>query len=381
MRVAIVLNSSWNVYNFRLSLITSLQKKGYHITVIAPKDAYSEKLVAQGCAFEDVPMDSRGINPVKDLVLTWALYRMYKRVRPDVILHYTVKPNIYGTIAASMAGIPMINNVCGLGTVFLKSGLVSLIATSLYKIAFRYPNKVFFQNEDDLSLFIRKKLIKRQITDLIPGSGIDLEKFKPCVSWEGEANNAKPFTFLVISRLIYDKGILEYIEAINLLKAKGVDARFQLLGAKDPSHKRGIPLELIDKWISDGLIEYLGTADDVRPIVNNSDCVVLPSYREGLPRTLLEAASFEKPIVTTNTPGCRHVVKNQLNGYLCEVRDAHDLADKMYKMYHKSDDERTNMGKAGRLLVKEEYDEKIVINKYLHSIDTLKKGKPSPLSS
>lgn len=381
MRVAIVLNSSWNVYNFRLSLITSLQRKGYHITVIAPRDAYSEKLIAYGCDFEDVPMDSRGINPIRDIVLIWALYKVYKKLRPDVILHYTVKPNIYGTIAASMLHIPMINNVCGLGTVFLKSGLVSLIATSLYKIAFRFPNKVFFQNEDDLTLFIRKKLIKQQITDLIPGSGIDLNKFKPA-GFSAERNIAiKPFTFLVISRLIYDKGIMEYVEAINILKEKGINARFQLLGAKDPAHKRGIPVKIIDKWISEGLIEYLGTAEDVRPVISNSDCVVLPSYREGLPRTLLEAASFEKPIITTNTPGCRHVVKNHINGYLCEVRDARDLAEKMYNMYHKSNEERTNMGKAGRSIVEEKYDEKIVIDRYLRSIEALKRHHTHPFSS
>ena len=376
-----MLNSSWNVYNFRLSLITSLQKKGYHITVIAPKDAYSEKLITHGCDFEDVPMDSRGINPVRDIVLIWALYKAYKKLRPDVVLHYTVKPNIYGTIAASMLRIPMINNVCGLGTVFLKSGLVSLIATSLYKIAFHFPNKVFFQNEDDLALFIRKKLIRSEITDLIPGSGIDLDKFKPEETPDNQGTSAKPFTFLVISRLIYDKGIMEYVEAINILKEKGINARFQLLGAKDPVHKRGIPLEVIDKWINEGLIEYLGTTEDVRPIISNSDCVVLPSYREGMPRTLLEAASFEKPIITTNTPGCRHVVKNHLNGYLCEVRDAHDLAEKMYTIYHKSDEERTNMGKAGRLLVKEKYDEKIVIDRYIHSIEAFKLGSTHPFSS
>ena len=371
MRVAIVLNSSWNVYNFRLSLITSLQQQGYHITVIAPRDAYSEKLVACGCAFEDVPMDSRGINPVRDMFLMRALFKIYKKLRPDVILHYTVKPNIYGTMAASLLRIPMINNVCGLGTVFLKSGLVSSIATSLYKIAFRFPNKVFFQNEDDLTLFTRKRLIKQHITDLIPGSGIDLNKFSPVAFPKAEVNAEKPFTFLVISRLIYDKGIMEYVEAIRILKEKGVKARFQLLGAKDPAHKRGIPLDIIDQWISQGLIEYLGTAEDVRPVINDADCVVLPSYREGLPRTLLEAASFEKPIVTTNTPGCRHVVENHLNGYLCEVRNARDLADKMYNMYHKSGDERASMGKAGRMLVQEKYDEKIVIDSYFRSIQAL----------
>ncbi len=371
MKIGIVLNSSWNVFNFRMSLITALQRQGHQVIVIAPKDDYSEKLIQLGCSFIEVKMDSRSINPVKDAFLVYELYRVYKKVKPNVILHYTVKPNIYGTLAAGILKIPMINNVCGLGTVFLKSGLVSLIATSLYKVAFKFPDKVFFQNEDDLKLFISKSLIKKDVTDLVPGSGINLEKFRP-VQENGNRTDPKPFTFLVVSRLIYDKGILEYIEAINILRKKGIEARFQILGAKEPLHKRGIPVALINAWIQEGLVEYLGTTDDVRPVISNADCVVLPSYREGLPRTLLEAASYEKPIITTNTPGCRHVVEDQVNGYLCNIKDASDLADKMQKIQSLKKEELLAMGKNGRAIVEKKYDEKIVINKYIESIEKFK---------
>lgn len=365
MKIAIVLNTSWNVYNFRLGLINALREDGHQVVILAPHDQYSKRLESLGYAFYPIRMDSRGINPLKDAGLIIELYKLYKQIAPDIILHYTVKPNIYGTLAARAAHIPMINNVCGLGTVFLKKGWVSLIAKSLYRVAFRFPHKVFFQNHDDFQLFVREKLIKKSIADNVPGSGIDLSKFEPSVH---PVDPSPIFTFLVISRLIYDKGIVEYIEAIKKLRALGVSARFQILGAKDPIHQRGIPVETVDQWVSDGLIEYLGTTDDVKSRIELADCMVLPSYREGLPRTLLEAASLKKPIITTDTAGCRHVVDDQENGFLCEVRSADDLADKMMQMLSLSLEERKRMGEKGRLKVQELFDEKIVIHKYQEAI-------------
>jgi glycosyltransferase involved in cell wall biosynthesis len=367
MKIAIVLNTSWNVYNFRLGLINALREDGNEIFVIAPPDQYSNRLVDMGFKFLPVRMDSRGVNPMKDFRLILELYKLYKKVGPDIILHYTVKPNIYGTLAAKAAGIPMINNVCGLGTVFLKKGLVSVVAKTLYRFAFRYPHKVFFQNHDDFQLFVREKLIKPRIADTVPGSGIDLKKFQP----DEYSDSTASFTFLVISRLIYDKGIIEYIDAIRKLNALGINARFQILGAKDPVHKRGIPVEIVDSWIQEGLVEYLGTTDDVKSKVALADCVVLPSYREGLPRTLLEAASMGKPIITTNTAGCKHVVDDQENGFLCEVKSADDLAEKMLKMLQLSPEDRKLMGEKGRNKVLQQFDENIVINKYQEAIKKL----------
>lgn len=368
MKIAIVLNTSWNVYNFRLGLINALKESGHEIMVLAPHDRYSYKLTELGYTYFPVRMDSRGINPVKDAGLILELLRLYRQLQPDVVLHYTVKPNIYGTLAARLAGIPAINNVCGLGTVFLKKGLVSVIAKSLYRVAFRYPEKVFFQNHDDFQLFVRKNLVKEGIADLVPGSGINLDKFS---SPHSRTDQEPDFRFLVISRLIYDKGILEYIEAIRQLKARGINARFQILGAKDPLHKRGIPVGLIDSWINEGLIEYLGTTDDVKGVIDQASCVVLPSYREGLPRTLLEAASLGKPIITTDTAGCRHVVDDGINGLLCKVRCASDLADKMETMLTLSPEALRQMGNRGRDKVRQQFDENIVIDKYQEAIKSL----------
>ena len=359
MKIAIVLNTSWNIYNFRLGLVRSLIDAGHEIIAVAPHDDYSSKLIEMGCRYEKVTMDSRGANPVKDLGLTIELFRIYRRIKPDVILHFTIKPNIYGTFAAKLLGIPTINNVCGLGTVFLNKGIVSFVAKVMYKLAFRFPAKVLFQNDQDKKLFITEKLIKDEIAELIPGSGLNLTKFLP-----QDLPENKRFTFLLVSRLIHDKGIVEYIEAIKLLRARGVEANFQILGAIDEVHRRGIPADVIHSWIDDGIIEYLGRVRDVRSYIKNADCIVLPSYREGTPRTLLEAAGMARPIVTTNVAGCNNVVKDSFNGFLCNLKDINDLADKMEKMVKLPFMERRQFGLNGRKLVEQAYDEHVVIDKY-----------------
>lgn len=369
MKVAIVLNTSWNIFNFRLNFVKALLAKGYEVHTIAPHDNYTQHLEALGCVHHDVKMDSRGANPIKDIALTFELWGIYRKLRPDIILHYTIKPNVYGTLAASMLKIPTINNVCGLGTVFLKNNLVSAVAVALYKFAFRFPKKVFFQNSDDLALFLEKKLVPAKSADLIPGSGIDLNYFQPM---EFKRNDS--FTFLLISRLITDKGILEYIEAVKSLKRKGVNARFQLLGAKDPEHKRGIQLPVIDEWIQSNTIEYLGTTDDVRKFIQKADCIVLPSYREGTPRTLLEAASSSKPIVATDVPGCHNVVIDNYNGLLCKLKDVDDLALKMEQMILLDDNTIKKFGENGRKKIEFEFDENLVISKYLQEILSVQKA-------
>jgi glycosyltransferase involved in cell wall biosynthesis len=369
MKIAIVLNTSWNIYNFRMNFIKSLLAEGHEVHTVAPVDDYTQQLQQAGCIHHSVTMDSRGANPIRDFGLIIELWSIYRKLKPDIILHYTIKPNIYGTLAASLLKIPVINNVCGLGTVFLKKGLVSVVAMKLYRWAFRYPKKVFFQNSDDRKLFLDRKLVPSDIADLIPGSGVDLKRFTPGT----QARNEK-FTFLLISRLITDKGVLEFIGAVKQLKSKGFDAKFQILGPKDPQHKRGIQLKTIDEWIQTGLVEYLGTTDDVRQHINKADCVVLPSYREGTPRTLLEAASSAKPIIATDVPGCHHVVVDQYNGLLCKMKDVDDLADKMLIMAGLDETVLKEMGVNGRRKMELEFSEDLVISKYIAAILPFKKA-------
>jgi len=367
MKIAIVLNTSWNIYNFRLGLVKALLAEGHTVFAVAPQDEYSARLEETGCEYIPVRMDSRGINPLKDLGLLAELLFLYRGIKPDIILHYTIKPNIYGTLAARLLGIPVINNVCGLGTAFLQRNFLSKIAITLYKIAFRISGKVFFQNKEDRAFFEKKRIVKRNQTEVLPGSGIDIEYFKP--GKKGMKN--KKCTFLLISRLIHDKGIVEYIEAIKMLKENNIDAAFQLLGPKDPKHRRGIPEELINDWLKGNVVEYLGTTEDVRPFIQNADCIVLPSYREGTPRTLLEAASFAKPMIASRVPGCTNIVINNHNGFLCQVRSSKDLAAKMKKMVDLEDNERREMGRNSRIRIEQAFDEKIVIGKYLKAINKL----------
>jgi glycosyltransferase involved in cell wall biosynthesis len=367
MKIAIVLNTSWNIYNFRYGLVKALLGEGHKVVAVAPRDEYTSKLVEIGCTFEEIKMDSRGANPLKDLALTFELFKIYKRQQPDVILQYTIKPNIYGTFAASLLKIPVINNVCGLGTAFLNKNLVSRIAIAMYKLAFRFPKLVFFQNNDDEKFFLKSKIIRQTKTDVIPGSGIDISRFIP----DSRSFVKRPFTFLLISRLIHDKGIVEYIEAIKILKSKGHHVRYQLLGQIDTQHSRGIEKELVDKWIAQDAVEYLGAVEDVRPYINKSHCVVLPSYREGTPRSLLEAASSGKPIVATDVAGCNNVVNHKVNGFLCKAKNAQDLADKMAEMLAQDESSLDKMSKASRHIAESRFDEKIVIDKYLASIATV----------
>ena len=349
-----------------MNLIREFISSGFEIHTIAPVDKWTQYLIREGCSHHRVKLDSRGANPLKDFMLTIELLWIYYKVRPDIILHFTIKPNIYGTIAARILNIPVINNVCGLGTIFLKKNIVAIIGSLLYKLAFRYPKKVFFQNIDDLELFSSKKLITPNITEIIPGSGINLKKFSPI-----QFSRNKVFTFLIISRLIKDKGIIEFIEAIRLINSLNISAKFQILGAKDENHKRGIKPALIDQWAQEGIIDYLGTTEDVLPFIRKADCIVLPSYREGIPRVLLEAASCAKPIIASNVPGCKQVVEDNRNGFLCQVKDRFSLAEKMINMINSDHNTLKMFGENGRKKMELEFCESRVTQKYIQAISQI----------
>jgi glycosyltransferase involved in cell wall biosynthesis len=332
--IAIVINTSWNIFNFRLGLLKALQQEGYRIVAIAPKDEYSEKLEALGFEYHNIDINNKGTNPLEDAKLVYAFYKLYKEIKPDVLLQYTIKPNIYGAMAAGMLGVPVISNISGLGTVFLNDSISSKVARLLYKLALKVPKKVFYQNAHDRELFINSNLVKVEKTDLLPGSGIDTEKFKPLVE---KKKNTDVLRFLFIARLVKDKGIEEFVRAakqisvqrsaFSVQKEQGVE--FCILGAFYPGNPTAITEDEMKMWEEEGSVKYLGVSDDVKSLISEADCIVLPSYREGLSRVLLEAASMAKSIVTTNVPGCREVVDDGVNGYLCDVKDADSLAEQM----------------------------------------------------
>lgn len=363
MKIAIVINTSWNIYNFRKGLVKALLEAGHEVIAIAPQDEYSEFLKEMGCKFYPVTLSNKGTNPLKDLYYMYQLFRIYNKIKPNVILQYTIKPNIYGTFASLPFRCLIINNVSGLGTVFLHNNISSRIAKFLYKLSFRFPKKVFFQNNDDRKLFIDNALINQKTTALLPGSGIPLDKFAPTPFKRNQI-----FTFLMIGRLLYDKGIMEYAQASEILQKKGIDVKCMVLGKIETQKGLGVGHELVKEWQENNIIEYLGTTDNVAEIISKADCVVLPSYREGTPRALLEACAMAKPIVTTDVVGCKETVDNGINGYLCEVKNAQDLADKMFQVFELSNENLQKMGNESRKKVEREFDERIVIKKYLDTI-------------
>ena len=365
MRVAIVINTSWNIWNFRASLVRALQTAGHEVLAIAPPDEYSQRLETElGCRFVPILMENKGTNPVKDAALTLRFYQIYKREKPDVVLHYTIKPNIYGSLAARLAGVPSINNVSGLGTVFIVKNFVSKVALELYRLAFRSPHKVFFQNDDDRQLFLQHGLVQKEIADLVPGSGVDTDKFQPAAQFVRQT----PFVFLMVARVLYEKGVVEYFEAAKIIRAAVPGTRIQLLGGLDEAGGVGVPRATFEEWLRNDDIEYLGRSDDVAAHLHRADCVVLPSYREGTPKTLLEAAAVGKPLITTDVPGCRETVVDGHNGYLCQVRSGEDLAAKMLQVLRLPETELQHMGQASRHLAVSKFDEKLVLDKYLTTV-------------
>ena len=367
-RVAVVLNTSWNIYNFRLALIRELRQVGYTVILIAPRDEYSQKLEEEGFLYYDIKMNNKGINPLEDLWLIHDFYKLYQGIKPDILLNYTIKPNIYSSLAAKFLAIPVVNNITGLGTVFLNNNISSHIARWLYKISL-CKNSVVFQNPDDMNLFIEKKLLEETSVTLIPGSGIDTERFKS----EEKRSKNKKFTFLMIARLIKDKGIEEYIDAIRLVRQSDncEKCTFKILGSLYLSNPTAISEQELQSWIEEGLIEYLGHSDNVQEEIAKVDCVVLPSYREGLSRVLLEASSMAKPIITTNVPGCRDVVDDGVNGYLVEVKNSVELSEAMAKMVNLPLDKLTRMGEEGRKKVENNFSQEKIIDKYLSLLQGL----------
>lgn len=374
-KVIIVLNTAWNLVNFRTGLIRALVHTGYEVVTVAPPDNHAPRLAELGCRFVPLSIDNKGTHPGHDLLLLWRLWRLLQRERPAVFLGYTVKPNVYGSLAAHALGIPVINNITGLGAVFINERWLTRLVRGLYRLAMARSHKVFFQNPDDRALFIQGKLVDPAVTELVPGSGIDLTRFSYTPYQQNPV--VKGFRFLLIARMLWDKGIGEYVEAARMLKRRYPNVDFCLLGFLDVQNPAAISRSEMDGWVQEGVVRYLGVTDDIRPFIAESDCVVLPSYREGTPRTLLEAAAIGRPIVTTDTVGCREVVDDGENGFLCRVRDADNLAVKMEKMLSLSPETRVVMGKKGRKKMERQFDEKIVIDKYLEAIDQILSDKNS----
>jgi glycosyltransferase involved in cell wall biosynthesis len=366
-KVVLSANASWNIYNFRRGLIKRLVAEGFDVVVVAPYDNYTDKLKKLSCKVIDIHIDSKSTNPLDDLKTYFQYLNIYRKEKPDIVLNFTIKPVIYSSLASSLLNIKVINTITGLGTGILKNDITTKFIKFLYRISQKNVYKIFFQNKYDMEFFIKEGIIDIDRADIVPGSGINTEEFKP-INIEKRDNS---FKFLLIARMLWDKGVGEYIKAAEIIKKKYSNVEFLLLGAIGVNNPTSIPKEFIEKWEKKGIVKYLGTTDNIKNEIAKADCIVLPSYREGTSRVLLESAAMEKPIIATDVPGCNNIVEDGFNGFLCKVKSHTDLADKMEKMLLLDKEERIKMGKRGREKIKKEFDEKIVINKYIKELKNL----------
>ena len=368
--IAFVSNSGWSVYNFRLDVIQHLIERGYSVIVMAVDDEYSQALRDIGCTFIALNFNNRTENPVSDILLYRQLVKHYAAYRPDFIFHYVAKPNIYGSIAAGKLKIPSVAVITGLGYPFAKKNWLYWIVKQMYRRSLRHSRQVWFLNNEDAKIFVRERIIGIEKIKILPGEGVNTNFFVP----ERSRQANKKFTFLMSTRMLKSKGVGLFADAARILMKKNYDVRFEVIGFFEKSHPDSITQDELEKWKGEGLMEYKGFARDVRPFLRDADCFVFPSYyNEGVPRSLMEAASMELPIITSVNRGCREVVVNNSTGFLCNMNDQFDLADKMEKMINLPEEERIRMGKNGRLLVIRKFNINNVIAEYE---DTLNQDIP-----
>lgn len=365
MKIAIISNTSFNIYNFRLGLMLFLQSKGYEVVYIAPYDEYVNK-IAEKTNFQYIPlqhMSRKGYNPLSELLLIDELRRIYKKHHIDLTLSYTIKPNIYSALATVGRSTKAICNITGLGYVFLKRSIGNAIAKQLFKIALKRASMVVFQNSSDQELFIQQGICAAEKTLIINGSGINLDTYKPLST----DNAPHPFNFLFIGRLLYDKGIREFIGAAQRMAHH--DVVFNLVGALDQGNPSAVSEDELKEWLAHNpKLVYHGHQQEVIPFIQEADAVVLPSYREGIPRVLLEAMAMKKPFITTDAPGCKDVTHDGKNGLLVSTGSEDELSQAMNRLFTMSAEERQEMGNYGRTWVEEKYDEKIIVQEYLKLI-------------
>lgn len=360
-KIAIVANTTWNIYNFRQNIIAKLLEEGHEVFVLAPIDAYIEykekypKVHHLGLR----TLDRDSTNPLKDILLIIELRRKYRRIKPDIILHYTHKPNIFGTMAAKLCNIKSISVITGLGYSFINKGIINWVTKQLYKFTSAFNCIVIFENEDDKQLFIEEGMVDASKAIAVKGCGVDLSYYTSMPN--GLEHNEIIFTF--IGRLLQDKGVREFAEAAKVLQTEEQKLKFVMLGDFDEENPSTIDREDLLSWINSDIIDYKGFVTDVRPYIATSDCIVLPSYREGMPRIVLEGMAMSKPIITTNTAGCRETVEEGKNGFLVEVKDSSSLVEGIKKFLQLSKLQRQEMGLFGRQKVMVEFESKIIAQK------------------
>lgn len=367
-RIVLFANTDWYLYNFRRSLVAALRDRGLDPLLISPPGEYGARLRALGFDWQPVPMDRRSLNPLRESVLLAHLARLFRRERPALVHSFTIKCAVYGSIAARIAGVPArISAIAGLGYVFtgndLRAAVLKPVVRGLLSLALSgRKSLLILQNPDDAAVIARLRIIAAERVRLIRGSGVDCRRFLARVP---ELRASGPLRVLLASRLLWDKGLAEYVEAARMLRAEGRPVRFLLAGEPDPGNPASVPARAVEEWVSEGLVEWLGQVDDMAAFLATVDVVAHPSYYgEGVPRILIEAAACAMALVTTDAPGCREVVTDGVNGLRVPVRDAGALAAAIRRL---ADDPslRARLGAAARETALREFDERIVLEQTL----------------
>lgn len=366
MKIFLFANTEWYLYNFRRNLALALSEAGHEVLLLSPPGPYAEKLQAMGLRWLPVPMARRSLNPFRELALVLWLRNLMRQERADLVHGFTIKGVVYGSLAARLAGVSArVNGIDGLGYVFashdLKAGLLRPIVRAMLKLALSGENsRLILQNSDDVALFHQAGLVEDARVRLIPGAGVDCNRF----AVGGQRFKGEPLRVLLAARLLWDKGLAEYVEAARLLKVQGRQIHLLLAGTPDPGNPKSVPEETVKGWVSDGLIDWLGHVVDMAALLATVHVIALPSYREGLPTTLTEGAACGLSLITTDMPGCREVVTHEVDGLLIPARDAEALARAIARL----DDNpalAARLGAAARAKALARFDEKIVIQKTL----------------
>ena len=365
MKLILFANTDWYLYNFRRSLALGAKAAGHEVLLVSPPGPYGEKLRALGLRWIAAPMKRRSLNPIREAALLVWLWRLVRNEKAGIVHSFTIKSAIYGALAARLAGAARVNAVAGMGYVFIsddvRARILRPLVRSLMSVALSGRRaRLVLQNYDDVALFKQAGIVVADGIRLIPGSGVDCDRFHPPTS----KRRNDPLRVVLAARMLWDKGVAEFVEAARLLKAQARDIVFVLAGDPDPGNPASIPDSAIEQWQADGIVEWLGHVDDMPGLLAQADIVVLPSYREGLPKGLIEAAACGRPLVTTDVPGCREVVTDGVDGLLAPVRDAAALARAIARLQD-DPDLANRLGNAARAKALAEYDERIVIARTL----------------
>ena len=358
-------NTSWYLFNFRKSTIKRLIKEGHNVICIAPHDKYSNKLSELKAHYIELNFKSHNKNPFSIAFLLIKFLYLIWRHNPDIIFNFTIKNNIIGTIAAFFFRVKVVNNISGLGTVFINNNFFTKLIKLLYKFSQKRAHIVFCQNYDDMSLLKNQNLVLENKLKLIPGSGVNLNYFKSEVKKEIYGK-----TFLYLGRLIHEKGLKELTEAFELLSKEHIEAKLMICGSYDDSNPRSIDKGLLEHWKDSSNIELMDHTDDPKKIFMKTDYVILPSYREGMPRSLLEASAMGIPTLASDVPGCRDAVIDGMTGFLFKPKDSKDILIKMRKMISLDSKQKNDMSVKAREHMSKNFNEEKVINAYLRIVNS-----------